>query len=171
MLIGNGGGGTSFTQRRLTRHSKIECLFEAKLGGGEHAPEAETEHYIKLRDDADSRGMVWGNKIPIEQFETRRYSDDDIVSLSDHFFVIWLRRRWSRYFKQSHAHHAYYRGHWDRAGRVYWMIREKCPENIIQVSWEDLLLRPVIELVRICAVLGVDYEPEMNDEAILTEKI
>jgi hypothetical protein len=37
-------------------------------------------------------------------------------------------------------------------------MRERYPDRIIQVSFEDLVLRPADELHRICRFLDVEYE-------------
>ena len=50
---------------------------------------------------------------------------------------------------------------WNFAHDVYWLMREHKPEDIIRVSFEDLLLRTNIELFRICDLLGVLFQTQM----------
>lgn len=170
LLLGNGGGGTTFTQKALMAHSKIRCMFEEK-GPRVHNPSSELEHYIRLRDEADKEGITWGNKIPVEQFKNREYTDDDILRFNEHFFIVWLRRRWSRYYKPNSASYEYYRNFWEWADRLYWQFREERPDNIIQVSWEDLLLRPRIELTRIVSTLGLEFEEAMAYQDIRLDRV
>lgn len=158
MVIGNGGGGTSLLRGLLNAHSKLEVLFEAKHSGG---AAAEIEHYKKLSADAESRGLLWANKVPLEQFNSRNWVDDDFIALAESFKIIWLIRRFTKYLKPGKANKKYYEKNWGRAQAIYWQIREAYPERIIQVSFEDLVLRPAIELKRICVFLEVRYEAPM----------
>lgn len=161
MLLGNGGGGTSLLRGLLNAHSKIDCLFEHK--GWPHAGKAPLEitTWVDMSKEAESKGFIWGNKVPIEQFISRQWNDDNIVALSDHFKIIWLIRRFSKYWKNGAHNKDIYIKNWDWARSLYWQIREKHPKRIIRVSFEDLLLMPVVELKRICAFLGVKYQPGM----------
>ena len=176
ILIGNGGGGTTCTQRLLNSHSQIECLFENKGQSGSVRADSDLTEYLRLAAEAEARGLIWGNKEPIEQFVTRGYSAEQIERLSDHFKIIWLMRRFSRYdkprttFALSHQKWTY-RQTWDWARERFWACKDKHPETVINLSWEDLLLRPKIELARICTFLGVLYEPAMLSEHLKLEKV
>ena len=44
--------------------------------------------WLDMRRKAEISGKVWGNKIPIEQFITRGWNDQNIVSLADHFKIV-----------------------------------------------------------------------------------
>lgn len=155
-VIGNGGGGTSLLRGLLNAHTQLEVLFEENKGGREKPAEKEIAHWVELSEKSD---LKWANKVPLEQFISRGWSDDDIISLSDYFKLVWLIRRFSRYWKGK-AHGVYEKNwHWSQA--LYWRIREKYPDRIIQVSFEDLLLRTEIELHRICVFLDIEYEATM----------
>ena len=155
LILGNGGGGTSLLRGLLNAHSKLHIEFEEKGGGG-GIPAGEIDHWLKISEKCSLR---WGNKIPVEQFISRGWSDLDIISLVDYFEIIFLRRRFSRYDKGGT--HFDYKGTWEWANDLCWCIRERSPEHILQVSFEELILRPEIELKRICVFLGIDYEEDM----------
>lgn len=177
LLIGNGGGGTSCTQRLLNSHSKIQCLFENKGKEGNPRPDADLDEWLRLADEAEQAGLIWGNKEPIEQFISRDYAERDIEQLADHFKIIWLARRFSQYAKQHKGNATTgkrkwsYPKTWAWTRARYWKCKDKHPETVISISWEDLLLRPEIELTRICAFLGVEYEPAMISEKLNLEKV
>lgn len=165
ILLGNGGGGTSCLRGLLNAHSKIECLFEDKpltdsrefLGGN-----GETKVWIEKATAAGLKGYTWGNKVPIEQFRSRCWTNGEIIALADHFFIIWLVRRFSKYMKlHSDWTPAQYKKEWLWGQRLYWRQREKHPEKVISVSFEDLLLRPKAELARITNFLGLRFETGM----------
>lgn len=150
LILGNGGGGTSLLRGLLNAHSQVDCLFENK----------ETANaWIKYADKCTLK--LWGNKMPVEQFETRKWTDEEIINLSDDFLIIWLTRRFSKYYKAGFSTLEKYRTTWHWTRTLYWGCKERHPERVLQVSFEDLLLRPVIELKRICVFLGIKYEPEM----------
>ena len=44
---------------------------------------------------------------------------------------------------------------------IYWAMREREPRGIIAVSFEDLCLRPFVELARICRFLDIAYNKDM----------
>jgi hypothetical protein len=156
MLIGNGGGGTSLLRGLLNAHSELKVLFEDNKGGGTKTPEGEIERWIKLSKESD---LMWANKVPIEQFKSRGWTNDDVVSLAEQFKIVWLIRRFSKYWKGKTE--GVYRENWQWSQELYWLIREAYPDRIIQVSFEDLLLRTVAELRRICNFLDVKYEANM----------
>lgn len=159
ILLGNGGGGTSLLRGLLNAHPQIECYFEHKLGPGRQ--DEELQSWIELSQESEKKGLIFGNKIPIEQFITRQYSDEQIIRLIDHFHIIWIARRFSRYFKGTNKGEYLENWKWGRA--LYWEMREKSPEKIIEVSFEDLLLRTDDELIRLCFFLGVDYDEIMME--------
>lgn len=160
ILIGNGGGGTSLLRGLLNAHSKITVLFEDKPGGG---ADNEIKTWINKAKDAESQGLIWANKVPLEQFNSRHWEGKDFVELAKHFKIIWIMRRFSKYIKPQtgQQHMAAYTENWKRLQDFYWLTREAYPERVIQVSFEDLLLRTVIELKRMCIFLGVQYDAPM----------
>jgi hypothetical protein len=163
LVIGNGGGGTSLLRGLLNAHSRIECLFEHKGGDQVGYPPGELETWLSMAHDADD---IWGNKIPIEQFITRHYEDADILKLAEHFKIIWLIRRFSRYWKGKNEEG--YKKNWEWSQHLYWEIRELWPTRIIQVNFEDLVIRPAVELRRICGFLKVRYEKTMIEGTLDT---
>jgi len=159
LILGNGGGGTSLMRGLLNAHSRIVCAFEVK--GSNVA--GDVKGTLKAWDVLAqiNNGNLWGNKMPIEQFKTRAWSTDQVVSLSDKYKIIWIVRRFSMYHKKGFATEDVYRENWNWAQELYWAMRERHPETVIRVSFEDLLLRPVIELKRLCVFLGIRYEATM----------
>lgn len=156
LLLGNGGGGTSLLRGLLNAHPEIECLFENKGGTGERTPKDELDHWLWL---AAESGYTWGNKIPVEQFWHRNWKDLEIINLINHFHIVYLIRRFSKY-KKPKVLNFNYEKNWQWSSSLYWAMRERRPEKIIMVSFEDLLLRPKTELYRICEFLKVkmDYD-------------
>lgn len=158
MLIGNGGGGTSLLRGLLNAHSKLTVLFEDKPGGG---ADNEINQWIDKSKEAEKQGLIWANKVPFEQFMGRGWENEDFLRLAENFKIIHLVRRYSKYLKPQTKDYVGYKRDWNRHLEVYWLIREAYPAKIMQVSFEDLLLRTVIELKRMCRFLGVRYEPSM----------
>ena len=159
MIIGNGGGGTSLLRGLLNAHSKLEVLFEENKTGRIKTPEGEIEHWKALAKKAEINGLIWANKVPIEQLISRGWADEDVLELAEQFKMVWLIRRFSKYWKGRAE--GVYRKNWDWSLSLYWLIREAHPDRIIQVSFEDLLLRTTAELRRICNFLDVKYEAGM----------
>jgi hypothetical protein len=157
LILGNGGGGTSLMRGLLHAHSQIDCLFENK--GSATSAEIAINTWLDLSDQSDL--PVWGNKMPVEQFATRNWTDEEIINLTDIFKIVWVTRRFSKYYKPGISTEQKYRQTWEWTRKLYWGAKERHPEKVLQVSFEDLVLRPVIELRRICIFLGVRYEPEM----------
>jgi len=159
MLIGNGGGGTSLLRGLLNAHSKLHVEFEENKSGRVQPAVNEILHWIALAKLVEDNGVIWANKVPLEQLKSRGWTDKDILCLAEHFKMVWLIRRFSRYWKGKKE--SIYKENWEWSRSLYWQIREKHPDRIIQVSFEDLLLRTAVELRRICAFLGVRYEKNM----------
>lgn len=167
MILGNGGGGTSLLRGLINAHSKCQVLFEHKGHRPDDnarkylGPDMELERWLELSKITENGGYLWGNKVPIEQFKTRGYNTQQVVRLIDYFKIVFIRRRWSRYYKKGRAREETYLEFWDWWSEVYRAMREKRPDMVIRLSFEDLLLRTEMELKRICDFLEIDYEPEM----------
>lgn len=151
LVLGNGGGGTSMLRGLMNGHPDCVCEFENwnKKDGYEKNLEA-------WKQRASEAGCCWGLKIPIEQFITYKWTNYQVASLVEHFLIVWIMRRYSKYQKKKNMQ-PYYTKHWHAAQDMYWQAREIRPDRIIAVAFEDVLLRPEIELIRICMFLGVDY--------------
>ncbi len=151
----------------LNAHSQCQVLFEHRgHRPGDNTrtyvgPDKELEYWLELAEITGNGGFVWGNKVPIEQFITRGYSTEDAVRLIEHFKIIFIRRRWSRFYKVGRAPKEVYLRNWDWWSEIYRAMREKYPDRVIRLSFEDLVLRPEIELKRICYFLEIDYESDM----------
>jgi hypothetical protein len=163
LIIGNGGSGTSLLRGLLNAHSKIECLFEC--WGKEcdrtkqfEMAEYQADYWLEIAAKSD---LLWGNKLPVEQFITRKWEPGSMARLIDDFKIVWIVRRFSMYCKDFKRKHDLYLKNWNFAREVYWKMRERKPDKIINVSFEDLLLRPETELLRICDFLGVVFEMAM----------
>lgn len=103
----------------------------------------------------------WGCKIPVEQFASYEWKVLDVAALVDYFKIVFILRRYSKY-KKKNSLRQYYKAHWQFCQEIYWEARERDPKSVIAVSYEDLLLRPQIELMRICSFLDISY----SDKAI-----
>lgn len=154
-VLGNGGGGTSLLRGLLNAHPQAVCLFE-HWSRPKEATGPQRERWRELAGAAESEGRTWGNKVPLEQFFTNGWEDRQIAELIDDFYIVFLRRRFSKYCK-SRARMTLYREYWERAGKIYDAMREAAPARIIQVAFEDLLLRTETELYRICDFLDLPY--------------
>jgi len=156
LILGNSVSGTSLLKSLLHHHPKIECKFEwfmhkQDIGGSLDA----------WLDNASKHEKIWGNKIPLEQFFNAKWTDEDIIKLIDHFHIVFIQRRFSMYAKHN-ANNSMYKAWWTRANHdIYWAMRERAPEKIIAVSFEDLCLRPFVELSRICRFLNITYNKIM----------
>jgi len=117
---------------------------------------------ISWQDKAKKTKLIWGNKIPYEQFITSKpkWEEEDIVKLIDLFKIVFIQRRFTMYAKQNSSD-VKYKVYWNNANyNVYWAMREYKPDKIIAVSFEDLCLRPRAEVNRICDFLGIPFEYE-----------
>lgn len=169
LIIGHGGSGTSLLRGLLNAHSQITCGFEI-IGEWE-------------KNAAECKTPIWGNKQPLERlWGAHKLKDDEIIEFIDDYLIIWIVRRFEKWIKNQKPHHA--EANWQRGRAIYWAMRNRRPERIIEVSFEDLLLRTVDELWRICNFLHVSYEQRMlrtgtaqtghksfNYGRILTEKV
>lgn len=168
LVIGHGGSGTSLMRGLLNAHSEITCGFELWGDWQKEAEKCETP--------------IWGNKQPLERFWGAKWEHDGLVELIDDWLIVWMVRRFEKWIKKQGRSKA--ETGWVKGRAVYWGMRNRRPERIIEVSFEDLLLRTESELRRVCDFLHVAYEPEMvsvgvsdtghksfNYGKILTEKV
>lgn len=156
IILGNGGSGTSLLRGLLNAHPDANILFE--YGRALHlSPEEELRNWV-LNKEASSENQLWGNKVPIEQFITRKWTDTNILEIINYFRVIWIFRRFSKYNKSNTGDlKQVYKKNWLWGQSLYWRMRECRPDSVMQISFEDLLLRPKIELYRLCDFLGIIY--------------
>jgi len=176
-LLGNGGGGTSLLRGLLNAHSKMDVKFEMFSGSdNKHLIEREFREWEIDREEVEEKGLIWGNKVPLEKFRNCKWSDEDLLRILDEGYrVIWLSRRFTKYVKpQTKGRYtkdfkpldlnsvvAQYREIWEWSQSLYWKFREEMPDRVINVSFEDLLLRPDVELMRMCIFLDEHFETEM----------
>lgn len=150
LIIGNGGSGTSLLRGFLNSHSKVECCFE---------------HWGDWQDQASKcKYEVWGNKQPLERFWSYKWEDSQIVDLIDDYLIIWIVRRYDKWLKKQVSRKA--EANWQRGRGIYWAIRNRKPDRVIEVAFEDLLLRPEAELRRVCDFLHVGYEQRMLRDGV-----
>lgn len=164
-ILGNGGGGTSLLRGLLNAHSRLNVDFEY-FNKANMTPEFQIKEWL----DKKIVGNRWANKVPIEQFKTSNWTDKQILEIGKHFLVIWMIRRFSKYYHPDFNTEEAYKEYWDWSRDLYWKFKEQNPAGVIQVSFEDLVLRPKAELKRICAFLEVDYELGMLDGTLNTGK-
>ena len=162
-ILGNGHSGSSLLRGLLHAHSKVHVEFE-------NSPKRKTaiekvfDDWSKIRLGFEKDHIIWGNKIPIEQFRTAHWTNDTIMQIIENGYrVIWLQRRFSKY--NEHYNNTRqteeYRERWKWGRDLYWKMKEAYPSKIIQVSFEDLLFQPRSELTRICTFLDIEYEQGM----------
>jgi hypothetical protein len=173
-IIGNGGSGTSLLCGLMNAHSKVNCLFESwrrkdvniEIGAPIKEMRCDRPRYHFEFWKAEAKYMnaklkrIYGNKIPLEQFITHKWLDSQILKLAEYFKIIYIIRRYSQYSKKSYKE-LVYQNNWKRSNRLYWKFRENHVRGVILVSFEDLLLRTRIELMRICSFLNIRYEKSM----------
>ena len=151
-ILGHSGSGTSLLRGLLNAHSRIECGFE--IWGG-------IESWTKSAKDCK---QIWGNKQPLQKMWSHGMQHADIKELIDHFLIIWIVRRYDKWKKNQKA--AYAIENWEKGRKLYWAIRNHKPSGIMEISFEDLLLRPEPELRRVCAFLHIRYERRMLREGV-----
>ena len=149
LIIGHGGSGTSLLRGLLNAHSKIQCGFE--LWGD-------------WKQDAAKCKLIWGNKQPLERFWSDKWEHDEIKEIIEYFKVIWIVRRYPKWKKNQK--NAYAETQWQKGRALYWAMRNSKPTDIIEISFEDLLLRPEAELRRVCTFLHIRYERAMLREGV-----
>lgn len=162
-IFGNGGGGTTLMQGLMNAHPKINCQFEVWTKKSDIF-EDKSKYilgWVELTKERASKKITYGNKIPLEQFFSKDWNNEQIAQVIDYFYVLFIIRRFSKYNKKPNRLNNLYKTNWQRAHDIYWLMREKHPDKIIQISFEDLVLRPVIELIRICNFLDITYTDEM----------
>ena len=157
-IIGNGGSGTSLLRGLLDSHSRVNCYFEL---WGTDAVKSQIEYWTA---EAKAEPLCWGDKIPLEQFWSRKWHHANIKSLIDHFHIVWIVRRFGKWIKKQDIGRA--TQNWKRSRKIYWAMRNHRPDKIIEVSFEDLLLRPTAEIKRICAFLKITYQYQMLDKGV-----
>ena len=151
-ILGHGGSGTSLLRGLLNAHSRIHCCFEV---WGDIETWSASAKACKL---------IWGNKIPLEQIWGHKWQHSDIKELIKHFKIIWIVRRYAKWKKNQNE--VYASANWEKSRRLYWAMRNADPEKIIEISFEDLLLRPEAELRRVCAFLHIRYERRMLRDGV-----
>jgi len=150
-ILGNMGSGTSLLRGLLNAHSFCNVVFEDLQI--KNLIRDEFLRWNNLKNITEKKGCLWGNKIPVDVFDTARWNTNDILKIGRDYYILWVIRRFCQ-FKNSW-------NNWQRGQTLYWEFREKWPKKIIQVSFEDLLLRPDQELMRICIFLKIKYEKNM----------
>ena len=144
LIIGHGGSGTSLMRGLVNAHSRVDCAFEA---------------WGDWKAEAKKTKLLWGNKQPLERFWSQQWGHAEIKNLIDDFLIIWIVRRYKKWKKNQVK--AYAEANWQKGRQLYWAMRNTHPERIIEISFEDLLLRPESELRRVCAFLHIRYERGM----------
>lgn len=162
-ILGNQHSGTSLLRGLLNAHSKITVAFE-------DCPSCNVivdkifEKWMNNHKQLKKPEKIWGNKIPIEQIRAIPWTDDMILNIAERgYCIIWIQRRFGRFnrLNNSISQTKEWRERWEWGCSLYWKFKEKYPTKVIQVSFEDLLFQPEIELTRICSFLNVEYESEM----------
>jgi hypothetical protein len=159
-ILGNAHSGTSLLRGLLNAHSKLYVdfeYFENKKFNEQFAI------WFEKQIEIDRMNKIYGNKIPIEQFRTALWTDEQILQIGRKGFkIIWIQRRFSGYNEGYNTEtEKLYWNNWVWGRTLYWMFKEQHPTRILQVSFEDLLLQTEIELKRLCYFLGIEYEDNM----------
>ena len=157
-ILGNGHSGSSLFRGLMNMHSQIDCEFENFTDNNV------TEQITKWKNKRDDCKIIYGNKVPLEQFLGRGWTDEDIIKIADEgFYILWLQRRFSRYNEvtNNEIQTQEYKKNWDAGRTLYWKLKEKFPTQVLEISFEDLLSQTEIELIRVCYFLGINYEEKM----------
>ncbi len=147
-IIGHGGSGTSLLRGILNAHSDVHCCFEVA---------GDIDKWLDMASECVE--PVWGNKKPLEQLWGHKWGHGDIKKIGKYFKVIWIVRRYEKWKKNQTP--VYAKANWKKGRKLYWSMRHQRPRGIIEVSFEDLLLRPIPEVRRICAFLHIRYQKQM----------
>lgn len=160
VILGNGKSGTSLLRGLLHAHPLCHVEFEL----GNQTPKlTPTQMFSLWLDKRESNSAsIYGVKMPYELLIHNDWSHDQILNISDYFKVIWIFRRFSKYYSNEFEQaFGSCEVNWRDTQNYYWEMRERYPESIIQVSFEDLILRTEIELRRICYFLDIKYDQSM----------
>ena len=148
LVCGSGGSGTSLLRGLLNAHSKLTVLFE----------NMRYDQWDGMADAANELNVIWGNKINVQKCNSNKIIDKMILNFVEKYHMIWIVRRPAHFdWKLKKA----YRTVWNRINQLYWDIKDKYPDRIINVSFEDLVLWPEAELRRLCSFLHIEYENKM----------
>ena len=171
LILGNSVSGTSLLHGLMNHHPQIDCLYEWFRNRTQ--PKVAIDEWRTAAKTAAKRGLIWGNKIPIEQFVTlksKSWKPEQIIALIDDFKIVFIQRRYFQYAK-SNAGHAQYREWWEFANfTIYWSMRDRHPDRIIAVSFEDLIQRPRLELNRVCEFLGISMKYNLQIKGTVNGK-
>ena len=162
-ILGCSRSGTSLLRGLMNAHSKCEVDFEvwADGRGRNDLARINFDFWNKKRAEVQKKDMLYGNKIPLEQFYGKSWDNEDFNEFFDNgYHVLFIVRRFSKYCNTPKQENQYLQW-WERGQEIYWDMREYAPDKIIQISYEDLVLRPEIELIRISNFLDIEYEPAM----------
>ncbi len=148
LILGSGGSGTSLLRGLLNAHSKLDVMFE-------NMQQDKWDIFVKA---ANKKGLIWGNKMPVQKMNSNKIFDKQIEDFIENYFIIWLVRRPAHFDMKLGVK---FRDQWGRINSIYWKMKDKHPDKIINISFEDLVLWPASELTRICNFLGIIYENKM----------
>jgi len=162
LILGNGYSGSSLLHSLINSNDEVNVEFE-KFQWRDKSIEKWKHEWEKLKNEEK---LIWGNKIPIELFILSEAKKQDITSLIDDYFIIWLTRKFSGYYKsilkRGKIKNSYgAKKIWEFAQSCYFIMREKRPDKILNVSFEELVIYPERELFRICDFLGIHYNIAM----------
>ncbi len=167
-IFSNGSCGSTLLQRLLDSHSQLRCEMEEF---SKSFPPA-LQYYQKRAREELERGILYGNKLPLEQVLARyddRWEEQDYLTLAKEFKFIFLFRSPSAYLRSWNEHQtpqistAKGLQWWQQAWKVAWAVLDQDPHNILFVQHERIVRSvesTVIEMQRICEFLKVSYEKE-----------
>jgi len=161
-IIGCGLSGSSLLQSILNKHSEVIVMFEQYS----KSPDYFTL-WIEEKYEHEKRGVTFGIKNPVEVLINNNWPEEKILEISDYFFVIWNLRKFSGYLdsakRRSTFIHPKAKEFWDKSNELYWKVRERHPDKLLSLNFEELVTYPKREIIRMCDFLNIEFEPEMLD--------
>ncbi len=168
IILGNAMTGTSILTSLLDSHPTITCKFEWKFKHPE---------YNEWFNDREKSFDTWGNKHTIEKLCSNGWRESDLIDLADNWHIISIERKYSsyraRFFSRAVGLCKYAeeindspKFWWHMNNRIYYAQREKAPDRVLRVSFEDFVLRQVAETARILSFLEVEYDGGIVDHML-----
>jgi hypothetical protein len=176
LIIGAPRTGTTLLATMISRHTDIAVLNEDKgwtmrklLGKSIVGNKRCIPNQIEIKKRSKLYFRLWKKIGVAKEYQSSYYSIEDYLTLP-HIKVIGIIRDGNdaissgmRRGKKGFQGAAY---RWCRAIEIIHELKTRLPEQILVVSFEDLVMYPKENMERIAAFLGVDYQDRMLEGPI-----
>jgi hypothetical protein len=176
LILGAPRTGTTLLATMISRHADIGVLNEddgwsmrrlvGKLVVGNKRC---IPNQIEMKRRGKLRLRLWKKMGFMKEYQSSRFSIEDYLTLP-HIKVIGIIRNGNdavssgmRRGRKSFDGAAY---RWCRAIEIMHEVAMRSPESVLIVSFEDLVMRPKVNMERVAAFLGVDYQERMLEGPI-----